>query len=313
MMRFADSRMQTMEKSTAKPLAPPDLSALTGPLAAMVEQDLERWLVEDGTPVALAQAMRYCCLNGGKRLRPVLAHMTARALGQRHVQEITRRAAVAVELVHCYSLVHDDLPGMDNDTLRRGRPTAHVKFGEAMAILAGDALLTRAFGVLGESGDPRCGPLVHELARAAGSAGIVAGQVADMKLCDLPAGPKGLEYIHLRKTAALLVAPARMGALCAGAEPALVDAAGEFARCLGLAYQAMDDLLDATASARQLGKTPGKDLQAGKLSAVAQLGVDGARQLSEDLTAQALAALEPLGSPADPLRQLARHLAGRTS
>ena len=301
-----------MDEATIQPQASQTPEALPAALTDLVQRDLERWLVEDGTPAPLAQAMQYCCLGGGKRLRPALVHLSAGALGQDPPSQITRRAAVAVELIHCYSLVHDDLPGMDNDTLRRGKPTAHVRFGEAMAILAGDALLTRAFSVLAESGDPRSAALVAELARAAGPAGIIAGQVADMKLCPVSEGIEGVQYIHLRKTAALLEAPARMGAICADADAPTIDALGRFARLLGLAYQVMDDILDATASAEQLGKTPGKDLQADKLSAVACLGPDGARRLCQDLTQQSLGALDTLGQRAAPLRRLARHLVNRT-
>jgi len=309
---FGTQETQQMRNSVTQRPTAAGLTQALRRLSARVHRDLEQWLVEPGTPESLAQAMRYCCLDGGKRLRPILLHLTAQTLGQRQPLEITRRAAVAVELVHCYSLAHDDLPGMDNDTMRRGRPSAHVQFGEAMAILAGDALLTRAFAVLVESPDPRSAGLSRELAWAAGSAGIIAGQAADMKLCELPEGLEGLRYIHLRKTAALLAAAARMGALCAGAPGQRVDAVGDFARNLGLAYQVVDDLLDATASADQLGKTPGKDLQAGKLAAAAYLGAEGARRLSLELTDQALAALDVLGPRARRLRELALHLVIRT-
>lgn len=287
------------------------LGQLLGPYARMTEQDLAHWVVEDGTPAALAEALRYCVLGGGKRLRPALVFMACQAVGGA-VDEMTRRSAVAVELVHCYSLVHDDLPAMDDDTLRRGRPTAHVRFGEAMAILAGDALLTRAFSVLCEGGDARGGSLASELARGAGSAGMIAGQVADMALCDVAPGLDGLRYIHLRKTAALIIASARMGALCGGADGRGLAAVTAAAENLGLAFQVLDDVLDVTGEAAQLGKTPGKDAQAGKKTYVTQLGLEGACELGRRLSDAAIAALDVLGRQADSLRTLVRLLAERT-
>jgi len=289
-------------------------SELLAAPAARVEADLRRWLVEPDTPPSLAEAMRYCALDGGKRLRPALVHLSAAAVAGRDdaPDELTRRAAVAVELIHGYSLVHDDLPAMDDDTLRRGRPTAHVRFGEAMAILAGDALLTRAFGVLAECDDPRCGPVARELAHAAGSVGMIGGQVADMGLCELPEGTEGLRYVHRRKTGALIRAAVRMGGLCGGAGDPAFDALTCYGETLGLAFQLYDDLLDVTADAASLGKTPGKDAQSGKRTYVSELGLDAAARLGRELTDRAIAALEPLGPPAEPLRQLADALATRT-
>lgn len=288
---------------------------LLSPYAARAEACLQRWLVEPGTPATLAEAMRYCVLDGGKRLRPAVVWIAAEAAGdgpRPTAGESADRAAVAVELVHCYSLVHDDLPAMDDDALRRGRPTAHVRFGQAMAILAGDALLTRAFGVLADAPPDLAAALAAELACGAGGAGMIAGQVADMGLCQVPQGAEGLRFIHARKTAALLRAAARMGALCGRADPARLEAVSRWAQAAGLAFQLVDDLLDVTASAAQIGKTPGKDAGAGKRSAPAVLGMaDGAR-LCDELTAEAEAALAPLGARADRLRQLARLLARRT-
>ena len=282
------------------------LSQLLAPYIEAVEQDLQRWLVEPHCPTELAQAMRYCALGGGKRLRPCIVHMMARAIGGQQAgrYDLTRRAAVALELVHCYSLVHDDLPAMDDDALRRGRPTAHVQFGEAMAILAGDALLTRAFGILVESNDSLALELSRELALGAGSCGMIAGQVADMDLCAIPSGLDGLHYIHARKTAALIRAAARMGALCGGADADQLAAAGEYGLQLGLAFQLMDDLLDQVGSAQNMGKATGKDAQAGKRTHVAQIGVEATKKLGREMTDRALKALEPL-TGAEPLRQLA--------
>jgi farnesyl diphosphate synthase/geranylgeranyl diphosphate synthase type II len=287
------------------------LGELLAPCAQQVEEDLRGWLVEPDTPETLAEAMRYCTLNGGKRLRPALVLMTGLAVGS-EVDELLRRAAVAVELIHSYSLVHDDLPAMDDDDLRRGRPTAHVQFGEALAILAGDALLTRAPAVLAETGDPRAPSLVAELCRGAGATGMIAGQVADMDLCDVPGGMDGVEYVHHRKTAALIQSAVRMGALCARCDEPTLTAVSQFGRQIGRAFQTIDDLLDVVGSAGELGKAVGKDADAGKRSPVALLGVDQTRRLARDMTTRATAALEPLGSAADPLAELARLLAQRT-
>ena len=295
------------EKTSEKQLA--DLLA---PYAVAIKADLERWLVEPAVPAPLAEAMRYCMLCGGKRIRPAIVSMANAAVAGMADDELTARAGVAVELVHTYSLVHDDLPAMDDDALRRGLPTAHVKFGQAMAILVGDALLTRAFGVLSETHDPRSAMLATELAAGAGAAGMVAGQVADMGLCDIPAGLAGIEYIHERKTAALIVASARMGAICGRADGDELAAISTYSRDLGMAYQAVDDLLDVVGNAETTGKTPGQDARGEKLSVVAQLGLEEARQLGRDLSDRAIAALDPLGPAADGLRQLAKLLAERT-
>ncbi len=287
------------------------LGELIGPYARRVEADLKRWLLEPDTPAALAEAMRYCVLDGGKRLRPALVHLAAEAVcGE--ASELAHRSAVAVELVHCYSLVHDDLPAMDDDLLRRGRPTAHVRFGEAMAVLTGDGLLTRAFSVLAESEDERIGRLVATLAGASGPAGMIAGQVADMDLCDVPAGADGVRYIHLRKTALLIRAAAAMGAICGGAGDVEQEAIRRYGESLGLAFQLVDDLLDVTAGAEQLGKTPGKDARSGKRTHVAKLGVKRTRQTAEDLTQRAINALKPMNDKYAKLCGLARLLAERT-
>ncbi len=288
------------------------LGELLAPYAEATDADLARWLLEPGVPVALAEAMRYCVLGGGKRLRPALVAMSAAAAGGDRTEELTRRAAVAVELVHAYSLVHDDLPAMDDDSLRRGRPTAHVQFGQAMAILAGDALLTRAFAVLSESGDPLAGQLGRELAAAAGPAGMIAGQVADMNLCPVPDGLDGLRYVHARKTAALLRGACRIGALCGRADGKALAAISEYGQSLGLAFQLVDDLLDVTGTAKRLGKTAGKDADRGKRTHAALIGLEAARRLVRELTASAVAALGGLEPRADDLTTLAKLLAART-
>jgi len=288
------------------------LGELLAPHRRQVERDLADWLVEPQTPGPLAEAMRYSAMAPGKRLRPALVYMSASAVGSGRGWDLARRAAVAVELVHTYSLVHDDLPAMDDDELRRGRPTAHVMFGEAMAILVGDALLTRAFGVLAESGDPSSGRLVGELAAAAGPAGMIAGQIADMGMCDVKPGVEGLRQIHVTKTAALIRAAARMGAFAAGAKPDALQAVSRFAELAGLAFQAVDDVLDVTGTADELGKTPGKDAAGDKRTYVALLGLDRASQLGRELTDQAVDALAPLGESGGDLADLARMLGART-
>ena len=285
---------------------------LLRPLARRVEPRLRTWLVEAGTPARLAAALRYCVLGGGKRLRPALVLLAAEAVGGAKDAQTLDRAAVAIELIHCASLVHDDLPAMDDDVLRRGRPTAHVRFGEAMAILVGDALLIRAFGLLAECGEGLAGPLSAELAAAAGAVGMTGGQVADMGLCRVPGGAAGLRYIQARKTAAMIRGAVRMGAICGAASPAILRSVGECGAALGLAFQVYDDLLDATASASALGKTPGKDAAADKRTYVTDLGLDRARALGGRLTARAVRALASLGRRGATLCRLALALAERT-
>jgi len=287
------------------------LADLLAPYASHVEALLDRWCVGQAAPAQLGEAMRYCVLSGGKRLRPAIVLMVAEAVGQDKPGAPAERSAVAVELVHSYSLVHDDLPAMDDDRLRRGRATAHVKFGQAMAILTGDALLTRAFEVLAD-GDGPVARLVAELARGAGPAGMVAGQVADMGLCELPAGQAGLDYIHMCKTAALIRTAGRMGAICGRADQARLGAISDYAESLGLAFQITDDMLDATGQAETLGKTPGKDQASGKLTYLSELGLDEAGKLAARLTARAIQALSPLGAAAGKLVKLARLLAERS-
>ncbi|MHC4983944.1 MAG: polyprenyl synthetase family protein [Planctomycetota bacterium] len=288
------------------------LGGLLEPYARRVEEALRRLLREPETPPRLDEAMRYCVFGSGKRLRPALLFVSAEATGDGQADELADTAAAAVELVHCYSLAHDDLPAMDDDRLRRGRATAHVKFGEAMAILVGDALLTRAFGLLAEADDKRCPALAAELARGAGPAGVIAGQAADMDLCDLPEGEEGLRFVPERKTAALFRAAARMGAICSRASAGELSAVGEYAAMLGLAFQLVDDVLDVTASAEQIGKTPGKDARAGKRTYVSEMGIDRARELSRQITCRAVEALAPLGERGGKLKSLAELLGGRT-
>jgi len=279
----------------------------------------------------LYEAMRYMVLGGGKKLRPVLAMLAAEACGGRAEQALP--AACAVEMVHTYSLIHDDLPAMDDDDLRHGRPSCHKKFGEAMAILAGDALLTEAFAVLVRGVvPPVCSPgvnriapgeytrgtaalakrLVEELAAAAGAGGMVGGQAADLKaeregLLD----ERLLEVIHRRKTAALITAAVVMGAASAGASRHLERSLREYGTHLGLAFQIADDVLDAVGTTETLGKTAGKDTAAGKLTYVRLYGVEAARQRSLAEAEQAIDALRVFGHEGDWLRDVARFVVNR--
>lgn len=293
------------------------LAELTQPYAIRAKAAIERWLIEPGCPPELAEAMRYSALGGGKFLRPVLVLMAAEACGADDGQELALRAAAAAEMIHCYSLVHDDLPAMDDDVLRRGRPTLHVKFGQAMAILAGDALLTRAFATIAEAGgsaaaEDTVGHVLAELALASGQAGMIAGQVADMELCSVADGIEGLRYIHQRKTGALIRACARVGGLCANASSEKLDCLSRYGELLGLAFQVTDDILDVVGTADGIGKTPGKDAVSGKRTYVSLMGLESARAFGQELAGRATAAAEALGDSGGNLAMLARLLAQRT-
>lgn len=247
-----------------------------------------------GWPESLREAMRYSLLAPGKRLRPLLVLLAAEACGS--LSSDPWPAAVAVEMVHVYSLIHDDLPAMDDDDVRRGLPTCHVKFGEALAILAGDALLTMAFEVLANAYPlpAMCG----ELAQAVGACGMVGGQVDDMALEN--GGERilaALEHVHLRKTGALIRACLRLGAMSAGASDALVERLDGYGRCLGLAFQITDDLLDVTGQAADTGKRVGKDAARNKLTYPGLLGVDESRARAASLIDEARRLIAPLNAP----------------
>lgn len=281
---------------------------------ALVNAALERYLPAETTrPAPLHRAMRYSVMAGGKRLRPLLCLAAAEAAGG--TAEAALLPAIALEALHTYTLVHDDLPAMDNDALRRGRPTCHVAFGEATAILAGDALLTLAFEWLAACPAPPPYPptqLSLELARAAGSQGVVGGQWEDLTAEGQPADAAGVEFIHRHKTALLIRAAVRMGAIAAGAPPPTLDAISRYGDAVGLAFQIVDDILNETASAADLGKAVGSDKQRGKQTYVAVHGLAGARASAERLSADAQAVLRPLGPAADRLSALARHMLERT-
>ncbi|WP_191629148.1 polyprenyl synthetase family protein [Pandoraea terrae] len=261
-----------------------------------------------GGPARLHEAMRYAVLGGGKRVRPLLcfaAGEVTQASG-----EALDRAACAIEMIHAYSLVHDDLPCMDDDTLRRGKPTVHVQFDEATALLAGDALQTQAFVLLAEGvatlSAPQSLALVRELALASGSLGMAGGQAIDLASVGRKLAQDALETMHRMKTGALLRASLRMGALCgrglADDEAAALDS---YAGAVGLAFQVVDDILDVTADSATLGKTAGKDAAHDKATYVTLLGLDRARALAEQLRADAHAATAALGASAGRLRALA--------
>ncbi len=264
-----------------------------------------------GCPAELAEAIRYSLLAPGKRLRPMLVLAAAEAC--QADREAAMPAACAVEMVHAYSLVHDDLPAMDDDDLRRGRPTCHKKFNEAVAILTGDALLTLAFEILARDVQPPrvaaacCATLAH----AAGATSLVGGQADDLAGQFSNGGLAALEAIHRRKTGAMLLASLRLGALVAGASDEQLVALDEYGQRIGLAFQITDDLLDVRGSAAAMGKRVGKDSDRGKLTFPAVLGIDESVRRAGRLVDEACAALEPLAPHAEPLHALAHYILER--
>jgi geranylgeranyl diphosphate synthase type II len=260
----------------------------------------------------LRRAMVYTLCAPGKRVRPALVLWCCELVaGQENAH--ARIAAAALEMVHTYSLIHDDLPAMDDDDLRRGRPTCHKAFDEATAILTGDALLTLAFEVLATDVNdaPLAVRLVTELARAAGPAGMIAGQMADIRAENTVGSVAALEYIHTNKTARMFRGAALMGGLCGGADAGQLEALGQYGLKIGLGFQIADDILDVSASSEQLGKTAGKDLKAAKCTYPAVVGLEKAVELEHQLARDAAALLEPFGAKADILRQLAAALLQR--
>jgi len=282
-----------------------------------VEAALELHLPEATTlPARLHAAMRYAVLGGGKRLRPVLVYAAGRALGAPMAR--LDAPACALELIHAYSLVHDDLPAMDDDALRRGRPTCHRAFDEATAILAGDALQSLAFRVL--AADESLAPdpsarlhMIEVLATTSGSRGMAGGQSLDLEAEGRDLDLIELENIHIHKTGALIRAAVRLAGLCTeGADPSLVQRLEHYGACIGLAFQIRDDILDVEGDPALLGKTRGKDAAQAKATYASLLGVAGAREKAEQLHAEALASLAGLNGSADPLRRLADYIVGRT-
>jgi len=295
-----------------------DLPSYLRERAALVDAALDCWLPgENLLPAALHRAMRYSVFAGGKRLRPILTVAACEAVGG--TPERVLHAACAMEMIHTYSLIHDDLPAMDDDDLRRGRPTNHKVFGEANAILAGDALLTEAFRLLADPEANRgCDPaavlrVIETVARCAGSQGMVGGQVVDMEAEGKSIDFATLQYIHTRKTGALFLAAIQSGAWLGGGDDVQLAALTRYGETAGLAFQIADDILDIVGDQAALGKDVGSDQARGKATYPALLGLSEAWRHAEELSELALAAIEPLGASAEPLRAIARYIVDRTS
>jgi len=285
-------------------------------IAGEVNAELDRLLPEVAGPEGrVVDAMRYAALDGGKRLRPFLAVASSDLFGVPRASSL--RVGAAIEMVHCYSLVHDDLPAMDDDDLRRGRPTVHRKFDEAAAILAGDALLTEAFAVLAAPDTHADGAvraaLVAELARAAGAAGMVGGQMIDLLAGGLALDANGLARLQNLKTGCLIAIGCRAGAVLGGQGPEVVEALGAYGLSMGLAFQIADDVLDVEGSAAETGKATGKDAAAGKATFVSRLGLEGAKNYARSLADEAVAHLVRFGEKAALLREAAAFSATRRS
>jgi geranylgeranyl diphosphate synthase, type II len=282
----------------------------------LVDQALERWVPpESANPPTIHRAMRYSLFAGGKRVRPLLAIAAANAISDAPLG--VESAACALELIHTYSLIHDDLPALDNDDLRRGRPTCHKVFGEAMAILAGDALLTLAFEVLAKldciSGEQRA-RLVAELATASGTVGgMIGGQVNDIEGEGKHPTAHLLDSIHRAKTGALLRASVRIGAIYAGADDNQLEAVTAFGEHIGLAFQIVDDVLDVSQPSEALGKTAGKDLAQKKITFPAVYGIERSREMAEQERLQAHVALSAFDDRAGRLRELADYIVRRNA
>lgn len=265
------------------------------------------------TPQRLHEAMRYACLNGGKRLRPILVHAAGEAAGAQ--PGTLDFCAAAVEMIHVYSLVHDDMPCMDDDTLRRGQPTCHVQYDEATALLVGDALQTQAFVTLSETPlqPATVNALVRTLAHAAGAAGMAGGQAIDLAAVGKQLDAAQLEQMHVLKTGALIRASIRMGGLAGESlTPEELELLDRFGKVLGLLFQVVDDILDCTASTDVLGKTAGKDAASDKPTYVSLMGLTGARSFANDLLAQAQQLIAPLDARANRLKEIALEIVQRT-
>ena len=290
-----------------------DLQQFLATRTKTVNAALDKFLPSDKTrPATIHQAMRYSLFAGGKRMRPALCLAAAAACGGREADALP--LACAVECIHTYSLIHDDLPAMDNDDFRRGKPTNHKVFGEGIAVLAGDALLTQAFEIAAQAkGWPRYPhrDLILEIAKAAGSLQLVAGQVADLEGEGKKLSVDELRYIHERKTSALLCCSVRLGGMSANCTAAQLKALTDFGYHVGLAFQVIDDILDVTQTSEQLGKTAGKDTRSQKATYPAIVGLEKSRKIAEQLTAKAFAALRVFRGHAVALEALAEFLLKR--
>ena len=301
-----------MKSSMANRTSTIDFGARLRRKAQSVNYTLKRIMELPEMPAELKEAISYTLDAPGKRVRSVLLLWCCELVsGQVNHNAET---AAAIEMVHTYSLIHDDLPAMDDDDVRRGMPTCHKAFGEATAILTGDALLTLAFEVLAKEIDnPAVAVgLIGQLAQDAGASGMIAGQMADLKAQQIAGTKELVEYIHINKTAKMFRCAAAMGAICGGATKKQFESLCEYGLHVGLAFQIADDILDVTASSEQLGKTAGKDLKAAKCTYPAVVGLEKAKALQKKLTAGAITELEPFGSKANILRQFATAMLERT-
>ena len=292
---------------------PFDLQQFLASRTEAVNKALDRYLPNIGTrPATIHKAMRYSLFAGGKRMRPALCLAAAAVCGGRESEAMP--LACAVECIHTYSLIHDDLPAMDNDDLRRGKPTNHKVFGEGIAVLAGDALLTQAFEIAARcKAWPRYShqKIILELASASGSLQLIAGQVADLEAEGKTISAADLRYIHERKTSALLCCSVRLGGMSANCTRAQLDALTDFGYHVGLAFQVIDDILDVTQTSEALGKTAGKDTQAQKATYPAIVGLEQSRKIAQKLTAKAVSALKGFRGKARALEALAEFLLKR--
>lgn len=296
-----------------------DLKKYLKERCVLVDEALDRFLPPaDELPVSVHKAMRYSVFAGGKRVRPILLLAACEAVGGDMNRAMP--AACAMEMIHTYSLIHDDLPAMDDDDFRRGNPTNHKVFGEAIAILAGDALLTEAFvlmsnpGHMGKSDAPKLLPVIHEIAFCAGSHGMVGGQVVDMESegnADVDLAT--VQYIHTHKTGALIKASVKAGAILGGADEAGLIAMTRFGEAVGLAFQIADDILDIEGTTEEIGKDAGSDEARGKATYPAVMGLAAAKQRAAELVGMALEALAGFDAKADPLREIAKYTVYRKS
>lgn len=290
-----------------------DLASYVPKRQKAIDRALDRYLPKENVkPSTIHRAMRYSMFAGGKRLRPILCLAAAEACGGTIASALP--FACAIECIHTYSLVHDDLPSMDNDDFRRGRPTCHKVFGEGIAVLAGDALLTVAFEIVSRSRPTRrydMTTFIRETAVAAGSQKLIAGQVADLEAEGKKVDRAGLRYIHENKTAAILTTAVRLGAMSANAIPKELGAITRFGRALGLAFQVVDDILDVTQTSEKLGKSAGKDVAAQKATYPSVIGLEKSRTEARALTRKADKALEVFGARGEALRALASYLLER--
>lgn len=292
-----------------------DFNEFTRQCRARVDSALDCYLPVGDDPTQLRAAMRYSLFNGGKRVRPILAYAAALAIKPETELTLIDPIAAALECLHSYSLVHDDLPAMDDDNLRRGKPTCHIAFNEATAILAGDGLQTLAFDLLTQSSLPSQIQiqLIRQLTLGSGIDGMVLGQAIDLAAVDHQLDLTQLETMHRHKTGALIRASVAMGAICTGATSQQLTALDSYAAAIGLAFQVQDDILDVTGDTATIGKQQGADIARNKPTYVSLLGLDAAKHKASELHRQALDALEGFGASATPLRQLASYIIERSN